>query len=252
MLRDFAQCLVSGATRGACPQYIGSALFAAVFALIIASLLWAWRVRHGDSRRPALWYSALEAAIVVSLGGIAVLTLDPYATGGSGPVNLIPFLPLIESVPLGEFYVGLALFDVLGNVALFVPLGLLVAVRFASLGVTRWAATVVVFAAGIESTQALVLNRSGDITDVITNAAGGVFGFLIGRFLQRLGRNSGLSRSTASSSGSGLVGPGPLAADVDPDEGESGDEADQPDEPEEPALDIPRKHSAVVVRLRNV
>ena len=198
MLRDFAQCVVSGATRGACAQYIGLALFAAIVALIIASLLWAWRVRHGDSRQLALWNSALEAAIVISIGGIATLTLDPYARVGGGPVNLIPFWPLIESLPRGEFYIGLALFDVLGNVALFVPLGLLVAVRFASLGVTRWAASVVVFAAAIELTQTLVLNRSGDTTDVISNTAGGVLGFLGGRLLQRLARYSRLRGSTAA------------------------------------------------------
>lgn len=84
----------------------------------------------------------LEAAIIGSTVLIATLTLGAFGGGGRGQVNLVPFRSVFDNVPLGDFYVGLVLFDMLANVALYVPLGIAVGLvprpPFRLVGACRW------------------------------------------------------------------------------------------------------------------
>lgn len=161
-------------------------LLVAAGVVLLAAVLSAWRVRTGTAWMPALVTSSLEAGIVGALVGIATLTLGPFMSTGIGPANLFPFQSLLESFRFGPYWTELVLVDLAANFLLYLPLGLLVALRFPQLSFGRWLLAVLALTGGIEIIQGAVLNRSADITDVVMNAAGGVAGFGAGRAVQSL------------------------------------------------------------------
>lgn len=166
--------------------YLGLILFVGTGVVLLTAVLSAWRARRGWTVTTAIWRSGLEAAILGSLVGIAALTLNPFqGMIGENRFDLVPFHVLFNSIRLGEFWVRIALFDLLGNVALYAPLGFLVALRFQRLPVAAWLLMAVALPTTIEITQATVLARSGDITDIIANATGAIAGFILARLLQR-------------------------------------------------------------------
>lgn len=167
-------------------QESGLILVVLIAATLLAMPVVAWRVRSGQRLVPAVWNTGLEAALLASFAGLLALTLGGYGTDGRGPVNLIPFQSLSDSFALGDFYVGVALYDLVLNFLLYLPLGLFAALRFHHLSLSAWVVVVVALSAAIEITQGLVLNRSADVTDVLTNALGGTFGFVLARVTQRL------------------------------------------------------------------
>lgn len=166
----------------------GLILIVAVAMLAFAVPIVLWRVRAGAAVLSAAWKTGLDAAVLGSLAVIGLLTLGAFTIGGQGEINLVPFQGLFDSLALGEFWVGLVVADLLGNFLLFVPLGLVVGLRFAGLPIWIWAVIVVALTAAIEIVQFFVLNRSADITDVVMNGAGGVAGFAGARLSQRLVR----------------------------------------------------------------
>lgn len=169
---------------------MGLILIVAVAMLAIALPVVLWRIRSGSRPLLAAWKTGLEAAILGSLAVIVALTLGAFATGGQGEVNWIPFQSLFDSFALGEFWVGIALTDLLGNLLLFGPLGLFVGLRFARLPIWAWALIVGALTAAIEIIQFLMLNRSADVTDVLMNGLGGIAGFAAARLLQRVSRGA--------------------------------------------------------------
>jgi glycopeptide antibiotics resistance protein len=113
------------------------------------------------------------------VGGL-ILTLQP-ANPLPGQVvhdNLVPFHTLaIYLDNLGsEFWMR----NLLGNLALLLPLGLLGPIVLPALD--RWwriALVALAISTAIELTQLLVPDRSADIDDVIVNVAGALLGYLI-------------------------------------------------------------------------
>jgi glycopeptide antibiotics resistance protein len=167
-------------------EYLGLILLVGTGVVLLAALLSAWRSRRGWPVTMALWRSGLEAAILGSLVGIAALTLNSsHGVIGESRFDLVPFHVLFNSIRLGDFWVRIALFDLLGNVALYAPLGFVVALRFGRLPGAAWLLMAVALPTAIEVAQATVLARSGDITDIIANATGAIAGFILGRLLQR-------------------------------------------------------------------
>lgn len=155
----------------------------------LAAVLTAWRVRTGAWWRPGLVTSCLEAGIVGALMGIAALTLGPFMSTGVGPANLVPFQSLFESFRFGPYWTELVLVDLAANLLLYLPLGLLVALRLPRLSFGMWLLAVLAITAGIEVIQGVVLNRAADITDVVMNAAGGISGFAAARTIHWLDRS---------------------------------------------------------------
>ena len=117
----------------------------------------------------------LLAAWIV--GGL-VLTLQPAHPLPSQVVddNLVPFHTLsIYLANLGsEFWMR----NLLGNLALLLPIGLLGPIALPALD--RWwrvALLALLLSTAIELIQLIVPDRSADIDDVIVNVAGALFGF---------------------------------------------------------------------------
>ena len=169
----------------------GLILIVAVAMVALALPVVIWRIRSGSGLPSAAWRTGLEAAILGSLAGIVALTLGAFATGGQGQVNLVPFRSLLDAFSLGEFWIGIVLVDLAANFILYVPLGLFVALRFPNLPIWSWAVMACTLSASNEIVQGVILNRSADITDVITNGLGGIVGFVVVRVAQRLARGRG-------------------------------------------------------------
>ncbi len=102
-----------------------------------------------------------------------MLAVTLTTAGGSSPgVNLVPFAGIGEQ--LDNVNRELAIANIVGNILMFVPLGLLV-VPALGLSFRRASAACLLFSLGIEITQ-LLLGRSADIDDLMLNGAGGVAG----------------------------------------------------------------------------
>ncbi|HSM38609.1 MAG TPA: VanZ family protein [Candidatus Limnocylindrales bacterium] len=157
----------------------------AMIALVGAAsiVLLAWRSRALAWRR-ALSLTASDAMLLMALGGIGLLTLGQPLQAQPDRINLVPFRDQIWAAQ-GLVDPALAMAMLIGNVLLFVPLGMALAFRWPGRG--TW--TLVLLAAGVsgavEATQALMnVGRLGDVTDVIANTAGALLGVLPGRALR--------------------------------------------------------------------
>lgn len=111
------------------------------------------------------------------IGGL-VLTLEPAHTLAGQVVddNLVPFHTLsIYLANLGSWF---WMRNLLGNLALLLPLGLLGPIALPALD--RWwriAFLALLVSTAIELTQLLVPDRSADIDDVILNVLGALLGY---------------------------------------------------------------------------
>ena len=155
-----------------------SGTLAAVLVMIALAgvTLFAWRQRrHSPSRAAKI--TARDFALIAAVAIIVVLTLNPNDQA-SQPRKwlLVPFEDLRNALA-GHQSLGLAVIGIVGNVALFVPLGVALRWRFPrlELGGAAWIGfgTSVV----IEALQAVIPgSRWSDTTDVITNVAGALVG----------------------------------------------------------------------------
>lgn len=141
-----------------------------LFALLLVALTvlpLAWRARHTGAR--PRW---VLPALAVWLLATAVMTLRPGAAGWR--VNL---------VPLTFRHGGLS--DLLLNIGVFVPLGILLVLA----GLRRGLVVLAGFAVslGIEVTQFLATSgRVSDVNDLISNTAGAALGVLLVAVVDRL------------------------------------------------------------------
>ncbi|HET7182925.1 MAG TPA: VanZ family protein, partial [Candidatus Limnocylindrales bacterium] len=143
----------------------------------------AWR--SARSERGAVAYSLLDAGIVMWVVFLLVGTMSPSAPTSTDTLNLVPFNYFLRGLDLGGVDLRNSMFDVVANVAVFVPLGLLIGFRFERPALLEWTVGIACLMIAIEVAQAYVLRRSGDITDVITNTIGAGLGLALGRALRR-------------------------------------------------------------------
>jgi glycopeptide antibiotics resistance protein len=165
---------------------LGWLLLGSLCLVIAATPLALWRMRHGTVSA-AVAATVLDATVVGSLALVLALTLRAGPGEDRSQVNLIPFRWLLDSLPSGGASPRLPLTEMLANVALFVPLGLAVALRAPRLAMRRLVAGAAVLAISLEVTQALLLRgRAADITDVLVNTFGASIGFGLGRAAHRI------------------------------------------------------------------
>ncbi len=132
-----------------------------------------------DSRRTRWTRTvALVAAIAVIL---AATLVDREPIGVRLDLKLIPFSDLVSALG-GDGSVRRAVIELVVNIALFVPLGLALRLRFASMNVAQATAIAFALSLGIETLQLLVATgRVANITDVLMNALGGFLGAILVR-----------------------------------------------------------------------
>jgi glycopeptide antibiotics resistance protein len=140
----------------------------------------AWRLtRHPRGR--AFDETLRDLALAAAAAIVIVVTLLSASVFGEEPqVRFVPFTDLIEALT-GRGNLRLAMAELIGNVVLFVPLGMALRWRLPAIGLLG--ATAIAFAGsvGIEVLQGLLAaGRWSDSTDVIMNTLGGAIGALIG------------------------------------------------------------------------
>lgn len=129
-----------------------------------------------DPARARPWARALIAASVLGILGATML-------GGStvgGSTNLVPGRTIVEELTSGN---PLGLFNVVGNVALFVPLGWLLVLSTTRRHLVVAVVTGVGLSVIIELAQSLI-GRVSDIDDVILNGTGAVVGACVALLLR--------------------------------------------------------------------
>lgn len=147
-----------------------------VSTLLLVAVGWIGWAR-GYGVRPALW-----TGLVISVCLIAVVTLGTVVTGqftGKPGLNLVPF----EEIRRGLDNRGTSSWtNVVGNVALFIPLGFAIACLVRAGWWGRWIAAAIsglVMSATIEVTQ-YAFGRVADVDDIILNTGGAVAGGALG------------------------------------------------------------------------
>jgi glycopeptide antibiotics resistance protein len=131
------------------------------------------------------WRQAMRIASVVLLVGAILTVLSTTlrgSTGAGGRVNLVP------GASIGELFSAdyrNAFENVVGNIALFLPLGFfaIIVTRLRVLQVTLAAA---VFSAFIELTQLALGDRWVDVDDLLLNTTGALVGAVVATWAKRL------------------------------------------------------------------
>jgi VanZ family protein len=158
--------------------------------LIVVAVLWAGavavRARHGgiESAIRTSTAEAILAAGLVAIVSITVVPLAVYLPGQSPPpvVNVLPVIPLFSDLRADT---GWTLLNIVGNLGLYVPLGIGLAWRFRLKAV--WIAAIAAsLSAIIEVWQAVSgSGRTSDINDVLLNTAGALVGATMVMFATR-------------------------------------------------------------------
>jgi glycopeptide antibiotics resistance protein len=146
-----------------------------------ASLLAVLRPRRGGRTHTR---AVLNIAIAASLLVVLIVTIPKAPWGGHSPPRRIfpvPFQELIKELREDDPALGPVIGEMFVNVLLFLPMGLLVPLRW-----PRWAdikrilAAAAVLSLGIESVQfALGWGRTSSATDILLNTAGAGVGYLL-------------------------------------------------------------------------
>lgn len=157
-------------------------VFEATATLAIASGVWVlwrlllWRRNGGEPVREAavaiffVWCLWLVRLVFFPL---VIIFYDWHSR-----VNLIPFASILQLIE--ETNSATAFRNIVGNIILFIPLGILFPILFArarKLGPLIWRAAVI--SAVIEVAQVLTRARSIDIDDVLLNTMGAAIGWVI-------------------------------------------------------------------------
>jgi glycopeptide antibiotics resistance protein len=109
---------------------------------------------------------------VIRVGGMM------FDFGGTqdGPPNLIPFKTIMPYV-LGDYGLLIGGLNLVGNIVLLIPFGLILPAIYRSLGFLKMLLLASLFCLGIESIQALLKIGIFDIDDVILNGLGVMIGY---------------------------------------------------------------------------
>ncbi len=106
--------------------------------------------------------------------------------GSFQSVNLVPFGTIRRYITSREIFVqSFAINNLLGNVALFIPLGIYIGLfRPKSIGINTL--MIAAISAFIEAMQYLLAVGVADVDDVLLNTLGGFLGLLVFRLLERI------------------------------------------------------------------
>lgn len=175
-------------------EYLEWMLPGAAAALAVFLCLLPWRRRRLRRRGLASGGAREAGALLLGMfsGGMAVLTLCPFPSwlwaglqGYWTPYIGGPGLSLARRVNLIPFSQGDRLFNIIGNVVMFLPFGFLAALLWRGWTGRRALCAGLGITVCIECWQVFI-GRVFDIDDIILNTLGVFFGFLLWRGLGRL------------------------------------------------------------------
>ena len=169
---------------------LGTAAPLAVLAVLSAAIAYAVSRRRGAGNRSDARLAVVRALLAVYGVGVIwwTIVLPNPDKDGWRHANLVPLREIARSLTNHE--PGYGILNFWGNIAAFVPIGVLgyLAIRDGR----RWAWLLaltggVAFSASIEVTQ-YTIGRSADVDDVILNGLGVIVGMAIAGLARRAGR----------------------------------------------------------------
>lgn len=101
------------------------------------------------------------------------LDLTPILEYQTRSINFIPFVSLTTANDHG------ILREILYNLAAFIPFGLLLSVNFKKANIWHKLAYILTFSLVIESIQFIFAIGASDVTDILSNTLGGIFGLIL-------------------------------------------------------------------------
>lgn len=159
----------------AVPAILTMVMAIAALALVVA----AWR--HRSRGRRAVAHTVGEAAILISFGAIALLTLRGPLGDEPEAVNFVPFRDELLAMR-GMIDPTYATTLLVANVVLFAPLGAALAGRFATSPAWVLVLAAMLVSLGIEAAQAVLnIGRQADVTDLLMNTLGAALGIVAWR-----------------------------------------------------------------------
>jgi glycopeptide antibiotics resistance protein len=166
-------------------QLVPVALLALAAGIALVIGLAMRRRRSGRGFAEAWSTAALDVALLLTAAAIAILTLSPGLEGGR-MVELIPFQDILRTLRQTSAS-DTQLWALVANVMLFVPLGVLVPLRFRRWdGLGRITVMCAAISTGIEVIQFVVGSHSTATDDVMLNTLGGALGYLATRAVRRI------------------------------------------------------------------
>jgi glycopeptide antibiotics resistance protein len=121
------------------------------------------------------WRAVALVLLVIEIGGIVWLVLNPSAATPTGAVLRVSAFVLDLGAP--SWMASTTGWEYLLNLALFAPLGFLSSLIWGRVSVEAWVLTGFVVSAGLEVIQLVVLSgRSATLIDVSANTVGMFFG----------------------------------------------------------------------------
>ena len=122
----------------------------------------------------------LNLFLFLSILFIISLTLFPIRLGykfeGFEIFNIVPFkiiLKMLFEYPLGQF-----IYNVIGNIVLFIPFGFFIYIKFEK-NKTKTLLAIFIMTLGVEFIQGFIPYRFCEIDDIILNTFGGYIGIII-------------------------------------------------------------------------
>ncbi len=113
----------------------------------------------------------------------------------SRSLNLIPFKTIFEYT---HFNLWIALMNVIGNIVLFIPLGLYLQISSRNKKALHGVVLVGVISLGVEITQYILGIGSADIDDIILNIFGGLLGIFIYRIIYLMLKDENKTRTAVT------------------------------------------------------
>lgn len=168
--------------------------------LLLATAVWViWRIvtwrrgRSGDLVREVVVAGLFVWSLVIVRLTFFPLTIIFYDWNGAS--NLVPFASIYQL--LTETSAAVAFENIVGNIVLFAPLGVLLPVLFRRLqGWPQMLWRAAAISALIEATQFVTRARSVDVDDIILNSAGAMIGYVTYRILNRAVRRYSTAQAT--------------------------------------------------------
>lgn len=147
--------------------------------------------------------TSVTSYLILTLLVILLITLIPNHASRSNQVGHVKLVPLYHVTKLADIAAqanqplsktGTILIDILGNIAMFVPFGILASLLLKQERQSAWKRGLLVFSAGllfslsIEIIQFWLPTRTSDIDDVIFNTGGTLLGVILTSVFSTIGR----------------------------------------------------------------
>ncbi len=142
-----------------------------IFVIIISTIRITYITIHKEK---FVFYKELLNLLFIIYVLLLYKLLTNVETNSSGGYNLVPFTEISRY----KFGSDLFIYNVLGNILLFIPFGYFVSGYIKATKVSHILAVTIISSLTIEVVQ-LQIGRSFDVDDIILNVFGGLIGFLI-------------------------------------------------------------------------